>query len=260
MIGIVVVSHSPALARAAVDLSLEMVGESPPAIAIAAGAGEGVIGTDAVKVAEAIDEVASGDGVLVFMDLGSAVLSGTMATEFMTTRDEVRLTDSPFVEGLIAAVVLANAGASLDEVDREARAAMGAKQSQLAGQGEAPAVEPAAASVDSSNSDSSAASSNAATAALFEISAEAPLINPDGLHSRPAAAIVQALAKVEAKVTITDVTSGKGPVAANSLIGIMSLGATKDHVVKFSATGAAAQDAVDLLVAMAADGFGELGS
>ncbi|TQO20485.1 PTS hybrid protein [Rhodoglobus vestalii] len=243
MIGIVVVSHIPALARAAVDLSLEMVGETPPAIAIAAGAGEGVIGTDAVKVAEAIDEVASGEGVLVFMDLGSAVLSGTMATEFMTTSDEVRLTDAPFVEGLIAAVVLANAGASLDEVDREARAAMGAKQSQLAGHGEVPA-----------------ASSNAATAALSEISAEAPLINPDGLHSRPAAAIVQALAKVEAKVTITDVTSGKGPVAANSLIGIMSLGATKDHVVKFSATGAAAKDAVDLLVAMAAEGFGELAS
>jgi hypothetical protein len=46
---------------------------------------------------------------------------------------------------------------------------------------------------------------------ISEISAEAPLINPDGLHSRPAAAIVQALAKVEAKVTITDVTTGKGP-------------------------------------------------
>jgi phosphotransferase system HPr-like phosphotransfer protein len=43
----------------------------------------------------------------------------------------------------------------------------------------------------------------------------------------------------------------------NSLIGIMSLGATKDHVVKFSATGVATKDAIDLLVAMAAEGFGE---
>jgi dihydroxyacetone kinase phosphotransfer subunit len=251
MIGIVVVSHSPALARAAVDLSLEMVGETPPAIAIAAGAGDGVIGTDAVKVANAIDEVASGDGVLVFMDLGSAVLSGTMATEFMSTTDEVRLTDAPFVEGLIAAVVLANAGATLDEVDREARAAMGAKQSQLADRDDTPAAAtPAEASATAHDS--------VETAALPEVSAEAALINPDGLHSRPAAAIVQALAKVEAKVTITDLTTGKGPVAANSLIGIMSLGATKDHVVKFSATGAAAQAAIDLLVIMTAEGFGEL--
>ncbi|GHD79909.1 phosphocarrier protein HPr /dihydroxyacetone kinase DhaM subunit [Salinibacterium amurskyense] len=258
MIGIVVVSHSPALARAAVDLALEMVGETPPPIAIAAGAGDGIIGTDAVKVAEAIDEVASGEGVLVFMDLGSAVLSGTMATEFMTTSDEVRLTDAPFVEGLIAAIVLANAGASLDEVDREARGAMGPKQSQLADQGGAV---PAAESEDSA-SDAAPAVAAAASAAdgPAALTAEATLVNPDGLHSRPAAAIVQTLAGIDAKVTIRDVTTGKGPVGANSLIGIMSLGAKKDEVVAFSATGAAAQQAIDTLLEMTRDGFGELAS
>jgi PTS hybrid protein len=259
MIGIVVVSHSPALARAAVELALEMVGETPPAIAIAAGAGDGVTGTDAVKVAQAIDEVASGDGVLVFMDLGSAVLSGTMATEFMTTTDEVRLTDAPFVEGLIAAVVLANAGASLDEVDREARAAMGAKQSQLAVDG------PSAGGNASADGDDPAAvdpptSSLSATAALPHVTTEVSLINPDGLHARPAAAIVKALIPIDARVTIADLTSGTGPVSASSLIGIMSLGAAKDHVLKFSATGAAAQDAIDIMVAMTAEGFGELTS
>lgn len=257
MIGIVVVSHSPALARAAVDLALQMVGETPPAIAIAAGAGEGIIGTDAVKVAQAIDEVASGDGVLVFMDLGSAVLSGTMATEFMTTNDEVRLTDAPFVEGLIAAVVLANAGASLSEVDSEARAAMGAKQSQLVDH-----IAPTTATTVPSTTPPVVEASTAAGGPIGDgaVHAETPIVNPDGLHSRPAAAIVQALAKIDAKVTIADATSGKGPVAANSMIGIMSLGAAKDHVMKFSATGAAAQEAIDLLLAMTADGFGELAS
>ncbi|MEL0626070.1 dihydroxyacetone kinase phosphoryl donor subunit DhaM [Salinibacterium amurskyense] len=258
MIGIVVVSHSPALARAAVDLALEMVGETPPPIAIAAGAGDGIIGTDAVKVAEAIDEVASGEGVLVFMDLGSAVLSGTMATEFMTTSDEVRLTDAPFVEGLIAAIVLANAGASLDEVDREARGAMGPKQSQLADQGGAvPAAESEDSASDAAPAVAAAASATDGPAAL---TAEATLVNPDGLHSRPAAAIVQTLAGIDAKVTIRDVTTGKGPVGANSLIGIMSLGAKKDEVVAFSATGAAAQQAIDTLLEMTRDGFGELAS
>jgi dihydroxyacetone kinase phosphotransfer subunit len=253
MIGIVVVSHSPALARAAVDLALEMVGETPPSIAIAAGAGEGIIGTDAVKVAHAIDEVASGDGVLVFMDLGSAVLSGTMATEFMSTSDEVRLTDAPFVEGLIAAVVLANAGASLDEVDREARAAMGAKQSQLSDRDE---VAPAAS--DTQAADAATVDSNAAAPAA--ITAEETIVSSDGLHTRPAAAIVQALAGVDATVTITDLTTGGGPVSGISMIGIMSLGAKKGDVVAFSATGAAAQDAIDTLVEMTRDGFGELES
>lgn len=248
MIGIVVVSHSPALARAAVDLALEMVGETPPPIAIAAGAGDGIIGTDAVKVAEAIDEVASGEGVLVFMDLGSAVLSGTMATEFMATSDEVRLTDAPFVEGLIAAIVLANAGASLDEVDREARAALGPKRSQLADEGAASTAEPTDAPAEP------------AVAASDAVTAEATLVNPDGLHSRPAAAIVQRLAGLDAKVTIRDITTGKGPVGANSLIGIMSLGAKQNEVVAYSATGAAAQQAIDTLLEMTRDGFGELAS
>lgn len=237
MIGIVVVSHSPALARSAVDLALEMVGSTPPPIAIAAGAGEGVIGTDATKVAAAIDEVASPEGVLVIMDLGSAVLSSTMALEFMATRVPVRLSDAPFVEGLIAAIVLAGAGASLDEIEREARAAMDAKRGQLGTT--APSTPPASAAEEGASS------------------ADVDLINHDGLHSRPAAAIVKAVAGFDATVTIADLTTGKGPAAANSLIGIMALGAVKGDRVRISATGAQAAAAVSLIASMAAEGFGE---
>ncbi len=242
MIGIVVVSHSPALAQAAVDLALEMVGESPPPIAIAAGAGEGVIGTDATKVASAIDSVSSSDGVLVFMDLGSAVLSATLALEFIASSAEVRLSDAPFVEGIIAGIVLAAAGAGLDETAREASGALDAKRSQL--EPGAPMVEPV--------------ETRATAGSITEVAAEVTLINADGLHSRPAAAIVKTLSGLDAAVTITDVTRGKGPVAGNSLIGIMSLGATAGDVVRFAATGTQAADAVSTLTAMAEDGFGEL--
>lgn len=239
MIGIVVVSHSPSLAQAAVELALEMVGDAPPPIAIAAGAGEGVIGTDAVRVAAAIDEVASEDGVLVVMDLGSAVLSGTMALEFTTTPHPVRLSDAPFVEGLIASVVLAGAGASLDEVDREARRALDSKRGQL-------------------GDDLGGAPQDTATVTDGEVSAEVALVNPDGLHSRPAATIVKTVSGFDAAVTIQNVASGKAPVAGNSLIGIMSLGAKAGDVVRFAATGPQAEAAVAALRAMAEDGFGEL--
>lgn len=232
MIGIVVVSHSPALARATVDLALEMVGDSPPPISIAAGAGENVIGTDATRVSSAIDEVASADGVLVFMDLGSAVLSATMALEFAATKTDVRLSDAPFVEGIVAGVVLAAAGASLDEVEREAHGAMDAKRGQLASPTAAGPV--AAGGVD------------------------VTLINPDGLHSRPAATIVKTVSGFDATVTIVDVTSGKGPAAANSLIAIMSLGAKEGDTIRISATGPQATDAVEAIRVMAVDGFGEL--
>jgi len=245
VIGIVVVSHSPALAQAAVDLALEMVGDSPPPIAIAAGAGAGVIGTDATKVASAIDEVSSPDGVLVFMDLGSAVLSATMALEFLLTKHDVRLSAAPFVEGIIAGVVLAAAGAGLDEVERETHEAMDAKRGQL---GRPP--------LDRSTAD--APPETAGEVSMGEISIEERLINPDGLHSRPAAAIVKAVSTFDARVTISVVTSGKGPVSASSLFGIMSLGAKEGDVICISASGPQATAAVAELGAMATEGFGEL--
>lgn len=251
MVGIVVVSHSPALAQAAVDLALEMVGDAPPPIAIAAGAGDGVTGTDAVRVAAAIDEVASESGVLVVMDLGSAVLSGTMALEFASTPHPVRLSDAPFVEGLIAAVVLAGAGASLDEVEREARNALESKRGQL-GDAAPAAPEPAAAEGAAAPVDSPTEVETAGA------SAEVELINPDGLHSRPAAVIVKTVSGFDAAVTIENIGSGKAPVAGNSLIGIMSLGAVQGDRVRFAATGPQAAEVIAQLRDMAESGFGEV--
>lgn len=239
MIGIVVVSHSPALADAAVALALEMAGGAPPRIAVAAGAGDGVTGTDAIAVAAAIDEVASPDGVLVFMDLGSAVLSASMALEFRSTDVPVRLSGAPFVEGIVAGVVLAAAGASLADADREASSAMVAKNAQL---------EPA-----ESEGPAASASPEPAEAAI-----DLTLLNPLGLHARPAAAIVAALADFDARVTITDTADPSRSVSGGSLMGLMSLGAGGGHTLRVTATGVDAARAIETIRAMAADGFGEL--
>nr|WP_246376819.1 HPr family phosphocarrier protein [Conyzicola lurida] len=222
------------MADAAVALALDMAGGTPPRVAVAAGAGGGVFGTDAVAVAAAIDEVAGPDGVLVFMDLGSAVLSAGMALEFTTTDAPVRLSTAPFVEGVVAGIVLAAAGASLDEADREAAGAMTAKNAQLAGPGAAPA-----------------AASLPTTGAV-----EVTLVNPLGLHARPAAAIVAALAEVDATVTVS---TGSAPgVSAKSLMGLMSLGAQQGAVLRIEASGADAAVAVETIRAMAEAGFGEV--
>jgi len=79
MVGIVVVSHSPDLARAAVNLALQMVHGPAPRIEIAAGTSDDRLGTDAARVAEAIVAAEDGGGVVVIMDLGSAVLSAELA-------------------------------------------------------------------------------------------------------------------------------------------------------------------------------------
>jgi multiphosphoryl transfer protein len=73
--GIVVVSHSRALAEAAVTLAEEMLHGAPARIEIAAGLDDETFGTDAVQIAEAIGRADSGAGAVVLMDLGSAVLS-----------------------------------------------------------------------------------------------------------------------------------------------------------------------------------------
>ena len=73
-VGIVVVSHSRALATAALGLAGEMLHGRHVNIEIAAGLDEHTFGTDAVRVKEAIEKVDGPDGVVVLMDLGSAVL------------------------------------------------------------------------------------------------------------------------------------------------------------------------------------------
>jgi dihydroxyacetone kinase phosphotransfer subunit len=244
VIGIVVVSHSPALASAAVDLALQMVAGEKPAIAIAAGAGEGVTGTDATKVAAAIDEVAGPDGVLVMMDLGSAVMSAEMALDFRASNAEVKLSSAPFVEGLLAAIVTAAGGASLDDVDREANAALVPKQGMLGGSepgstSEAPQVE--------------------APHVEAEQTEELTIINPDGLHARPAATLVSALAGFDAKVTIANRRTTGKPVAGKSLIGLLSLGAKAGDVVTVAASGPQAAEALEKVRELVTSGFGEMG-
>lgn len=254
MIGLVVVSHSPALAHAAVELALQMVPGERPAIAIAAGAGEGLIGTDAAAVASAIDEVASPDGVFVLMDLGSAVMSAEMALELRTSAVEVRLSSAPFVEGLIAAFVTAAGGASLDDVDREARGALGPKARML-GQPEASApVAPAASSVAPPVSPSAPAPPRPPTGRTAELS----IINPAGLHARPAARLVSTLAALDATVTFVNQRMPNRVVSGSSLIGLLSLGTKAGDVITVCASGAEADEALDAIIRLVNDGFGEV--
>ena len=241
MIGLVVVSHSPALAHAAVDLALQMVPGEKPAIAIAAGAGEGLIGTDAVAVSAAIDEVASPDGVLVIMDLGSAVMSAEMALDFRSSQAEVRLSSAPFVEGLLAAIVTAAGGASLADVDREARGALAPKIQMLGGPEPVP-VDPVA---------------PVARLAPEELRADLIIVNADGLHARPAATLVSTLAGFDARLTVVNQRTPRAPVAANSLIGLLSLGAKSGDVLTVAASGRQAEEALARVTAMVNDGFGE---
>lgn len=132
-VGIVVVSHSHALAVAAVELASQMVQGERPAIAIAAGAEDGSLGTDATAVQAAIEEVAGPAGVLVLLDLGSAVMSAETACELLDPElaSRVVLSSAPLVEGLFGAVVRAATGGDLAAVAAEAGRGLLPKQVHL---------------------------------------------------------------------------------------------------------------------------------
>lgn len=120
MVGIVIVSHSWKIAEGIKDLAAQVAASSAQIIA-AGGMEDGGIGTDAVKISEAIKAADSGDGVVVLADLGSGIMSAEQAMELLEDEEiDVRLADAPIVEGAIAASVEAACGGSIDDVTRAA--------------------------------------------------------------------------------------------------------------------------------------------
>ena len=113
MVGLVIVSHSAKLAEGVVDLARMMAKTAP--MAAAGGLEDGSFGTSFEKISNAIDEVYSDDGVILLMDMGSAVMTAEMVIESMDGR-KLAMADCPVAEGAVTAAVGSEAGASLEEI------------------------------------------------------------------------------------------------------------------------------------------------
>lgn len=124
MVGIVIVSHSAKVAEGIRDMALQMARPEQCVVA-AGGMADGGIGTDAVKIQAAIESADTGDGVVVLVDLGSAVLSTDVALELMDAglRERVKVADAPILEGTVSAAVEASLGSSLETVVNTAEGA-----------------------------------------------------------------------------------------------------------------------------------------
>jgi phosphocarrier protein FPr len=228
-VGIVVVSHSRTLAEAAVALAREMLAGQEVRIEVAAGLDDGTFGTDAVAISAAVTAADSGEGVVVLMDLGSAVLSAELALEFLDepTRDRVLLCPAPLVEGLIGAAVTAAGGAGRAEVADEALAGLAAKQTHLGGPGPAPAT---------------ATPQDAGATGSFTVA------GAHGLHARPAARLVQQAGALDADLEVRNATTGSDWAPATSLSRVAALGALPGHQVEVRASGPGAAQALAALL------------
>lgn len=133
MVNLVIVSHSAKLAEGVGEI-LSQMAQGGCKIALAGGIedAENPIGTDAVKIMQAIESVFTPDGVILFVDLGSAILSAQTAIDLLEPEmaDKVVISYAPLVEGAFAAVVAASAGDHLEDILKEANEAASLKQEQ----------------------------------------------------------------------------------------------------------------------------------
>jgi PTS hybrid protein len=123
-VGLVIVSHSARLAEGVAELAGQMA-QGKVAIAVAGGTSEGSLGTSADKIISALREVDGPDGILVLLDLGSAVMATEMAVELFAqdSQHPVVISPAPLVEGAVIAAVEASIGNSLQEVSEAAASA-----------------------------------------------------------------------------------------------------------------------------------------
>jgi phosphocarrier protein FPr len=238
-VGLVVVSHSRALARAAVALAQEMLHGKQIRIAIAAGLDDTTFGTDAVQIVDAIAAADQGAGVVVLMDLGSAVLSAELALELLDdeVRERVVLCPAPLVEGLVVAAVAAAGGADKDGVAAEAAGALAGKVGHL---GAAPTT--TAADAERGSDD---------LAGRFVVT------NPHGLHARPAARLVQEVRRRDARARIRNRRTESEWVDAESLSKIATLGVRSGDEVEVRVSGSQAAESLDHILSLAARNFDE---
>jgi len=271
-VGLVIVAHSAQLAAGVAELAGQMT-KGAVRIVAGGGAGNGILGTSVDVILTAIQRADDPDGVLLLLDLGSAILSTEMALEMLDDehRNRVMLTYAPLVEGAVTAALEASLGHSLAQVkaaaekiatpeqlqqlkpfEQEANASgAGASPAPTGGSKEGPSAVGATPTISHDESGSHGATGCPAPEAH---TLQITLTNPLGLHARPASLFVQTAARFQATIQV----QGHGKqVDATSIIGILSLGARKGDTITLSATGKDARAALAALDKLARADFYE---
>jgi PTS hybrid protein len=242
MVNLVIVSHSARLGEGVGELARQMLTGDGCKLAIAAGIDdpENPIGTDPIKVMEAIESVADTDHVLVMMDIGSALLSAETALDLLdpAIAAKVRLCAAPLVEGTLAATVSAASGSDIDKVIADAMNALEAKHVQL-------------------GLPSLAQNGPEATPMADDLSGESVSVvikNHNGLHVRPASRLVAALSGFNAELVLE---KGGKCVSPDSINQIALLQVRCNDTLRLLARGPDAEAALAAFQALAAENFGE---
>jgi len=235
-VGLVIVSHSARLAAGVAELAGQMSQGKTP-IAAAGGTVDDVLGTSVDKILAAIQSVDNPDGVLVLVDLGSALLSTEMALEMLSDdqRKRVRLTYAPLVEGAFSAAIEASLGHPLAQVQQAAEKTAQVEQLHL--------LKPLT-QQDQTPEERLIPAGTFPPGETTTREAQFTLTDPAGLHARPAGLIVQTAERFQAHIRV----SGHGKEAdATSIFELLSLSLRQGETVTMRASGVDAQAALAAL-------------
>jgi dihydroxyacetone kinase phosphotransfer subunit len=116
-VGIVIVSHSPEVAKGTADMVRQMVGAEVP-LAWCGGNPAGGLGTSVEAICKAIESAWSERGVAIMVDMGGAETNSEMAIEMLAQAKHAKVVvcNAPIVEGSVMAATESSGGASLDQV------------------------------------------------------------------------------------------------------------------------------------------------
>ncbi|MCW1249219.1 HPr family phosphocarrier protein [Acaricomes phytoseiuli] len=227
---LIIVAHSTRLAEGVAELVSEMAPQAQ--ILPAGGDQDGSAGISRTKVAAAVEQ--AGGPVLLLTDVGPAAEVAEAVLAEVAHPELAQLAQAPLVEGAVAAALQAQSGGSLAEVRQAAESALWPEAwpivaSQRTVEHSAPQDQPRP----------------------RKVSIEVVLVNPLGLHARPAATLAAALSALDTDIEINGVDG-------QSVMMLMSLGAQQGSTLKVTARGPDAQRAVELVHAKVTEGFGEI--
>jgi PTS hybrid protein len=116
-VSIVIVSHSPEVARGTAAMVRQMVGREVR-VAHCGGNSVGGLGTDATAIKRSIEKVYGSKGVAILVDLGGAEMNSEMAIGMLPEdwQTNVVVCSAPIVEGAVMAAAEANRGSPLAKV------------------------------------------------------------------------------------------------------------------------------------------------
>ena len=231
MVSLIFVSHSYELAKTAVDY-IRKVTNTNVKMAFSGGTGDNhsEMGTDSIDVFNAIESVYSDDGVLIFCDLGSALISSELAISMLDEEKSVnvRMTSAPFIESGINAAIQSSLNKSLDEVVSEAIESLTPKISYVKDKLDYNTVE---VSNDIEFKD--------------YVKGEYKILLENGFHARPVFMFINIIANSKSLVYISNKTKHKAPVSADSITKVTLLNIEYGDIMEIYAKGPDAEQVLE---------------